>query len=45
MLKEIWMAESNPVIGNEPSGIRLIVVISGETMIEFTVLLLCFRDK
>lgn len=42
MQKEIWMADLNPVIGSEQSGIRPIVVISGETMNQiYSVVIMC----
>lgn len=42
MQKEIWMADLNPVIGSEQSGIRPIVVISGETMNKlYSVVIMC----
>src|SRR4051812_38548336 len=32
MQKEIWMADLNPVIGSEQSGIRPVVILSGNSM-------------
>ena len=42
MQKEIWMADLNPVIGSEQSGIRPVVIISGNTMNEhYSVVIIC----
>jgi mRNA interferase MazF len=42
MQKEIWMADLNPVIGSEQSGIRPVVIISGNTMnSHYRVVIIC----
>jgi mRNA interferase MazF len=42
MQKEIWMADLNPVIGSEQSGIRPVVIVSGETMNRtYSVVIMC----
>jgi len=42
MQKEIWMADLNPVIGSEQSGVRPVVIISGETMNRiYSVVIMC----
>jgi len=42
MQKEIWTADLNPVIGSEQSGIRPVVIISGETMNQiYSVVIMC----
>lgn len=47
MQKEIWMADLNPVIGSEQSGVRPVVIISGETMNKmYSVVIMCpFTSK
>lgn len=42
MQKEIWMADLNPVIGSEQSGIRPVVIISGASMNQhYSVVIMC----
>jgi mRNA interferase MazF len=42
MQKEIWMADLNPVIGSEQSGVRPVVVISGTSMNSYySVVIIC----
>ncbi len=42
MQKEIGMADLNPVIGSEQSGIRPVVIISGNTMnSHYRVVIIC----
>lgn len=42
MQKEIWLADLNPVIGSEQSGIRPVVIVSGETMNRtYSVVIMC----
>ncbi len=42
MQKEIWMVDLNPVIGSEQSGIRPVVIISGNTMnSHYRVVIIC----
>jgi mRNA interferase MazF len=42
MQKEIWMADLNPVVGSEQSGIRPVIIISGASMNEhYSVVIMC----
>jgi mRNA interferase MazF len=42
MQKEIWMADLNPVIGSEQSGIRPVIIISGPSMnAHYSVVIMC----
>ncbi len=42
MQREIWMADLNPVQGSEQSGIRPVVIISGESMNKYySVVIIC----
>jgi len=42
MQKEIWIADLNPVLGSEQSGIRPVIIISGNTMNEhYSVVIIC----
>ena len=42
MQKEIWMADLNPVQGSEQSGIRPVVIISGDSMNKYySVVIIC----
>jgi mRNA interferase MazF len=42
MQKEIWMADLNPVIGSEQSGIRPVVIISGDSMNRhYSIVIMC----
>lgn len=42
MQKEIWQADLNPVQGSEQSGIRPVVIISGESMNKnYNVVIIC----
>ena len=42
MQKEIWMADLNPVLGNGQSGLRPVVIISGESMnTHYNVIIIC----
>ena len=42
MQKEIWMADLNPVQGSEQSGIRPVVIISGDSMnTHYNVVIIC----
>lgn len=42
MQKEIWMADLNPVIGSEQSGVRPIIIISGLSMnSHYSVVIMC----
>ncbi len=42
MQKEIWMADLNPVQGSEQSGVRPVVIISGDSMNKYyNVVIIC----
>lgn len=42
MQREIWMADLNPVIGSEQSGIRPVVIISGASMNQhYSIVIMC----
>ena len=42
MQKEIWMADLNPVVGSEQSGIRPVIIISGTSMnTHYSVVIIC----
>lgn len=42
MQKEIWMADLNPVQGSEQSGLRPVVIISGDSMNKYySVVIIC----
>lgn len=40
--KEIWLSNLNPVVGSEQSGLRPVVIISGQSMNEnYSVVIIC----
>lgn len=42
MQKEIWMADLNPIVGSEQSGIRPVVIISGDSMNNhYSIVIMC----
>ena len=42
MQKEIWMADLNPVQGSEQSGVRPVVIVSGDSMNKYyNVVIIC----
>lgn len=42
MQREIWMADLNPVQGSEQSGVRPVVIISGDSMNKYyNVVIIC----